>query len=468
MEGYLPEVMARMPLAEAVLTIWRWIADEKHLESLFERHRGRAYQRVLSFPLLVQLIADAIIQHGGSGRRSFERAKQAGTLAVSVQAAYGKLRRLPLPLSMGFLAECTDRLRDLFPEAAAHPLPPSLDNFQVVVLDGKAIKRVAKRLKPLRGVSGGVLGGRALVAMSLKSGLAVAMHAHPDGDANDVRFVPDLLPVVRQRVPGPRLWLGDRAFCNLEQVVRFNNHGDHFLVRRRTNVRFEPDAARSTQTGRDADDRGFVETWGWLGNPRDPRRLYVRQIALERPGEETIFLITDLLDAQRYPASDLLQLYMSRWGIERMFQQVTEVFGLQALIGGTPEATVFQFAFCLVLYNIIQVLRGYIATARKHPPETISSEKLFYDVERELTAWSVLVSPAETIAYLTRHRSRQEVRRQLHKLLDSLWTSRWLRAPPQRRRSHPPPRASARTHSSVYRILQAQREQPRQRRRRAR
>ncbi len=180
MEGYLPQVMARMPLAEAVLTIWRWIADEKHLESLFERHRGRAYQRVLSFPLLVQLIADAIIQHGGSGRRSFERAKQAGTLTVSVQAAYGKLRRLPLPLSMGFLAECTDRLRDLFPEAAAHPLPPSLDNLQVVVLDGKAIKRVAKRLKPLRGVSGGVLGGRALVAMSLKSGLAVARHAHPD------------------------------------------------------------------------------------------------------------------------------------------------------------------------------------------------------------------------------------------------------------------------------------------------
>ena len=129
MEGYLPEVMARMPLAEAVLTIWRWIADEKQLESLFERHRGRAYQRILSFPLLVQLIADAIIQHGGSGRRSFERAQQAGTLTVSVQAAYGKLRRLPLPLSMGFLAECTDHLRDLFPEAAAHPLPPSLDNF---------------------------------------------------------------------------------------------------------------------------------------------------------------------------------------------------------------------------------------------------------------------------------------------------------------------------------------------------
>jgi len=33
MEGYVPEVMARMPLAEAVLTISRWIADKEHLKS---------------------------------------------------------------------------------------------------------------------------------------------------------------------------------------------------------------------------------------------------------------------------------------------------------------------------------------------------------------------------------------------------------------------------------------------------
>jgi len=456
MEGYLPQIMARMPLAEAVLTVWRWISDGAHLESLFERHRGRSYERVLSFPLLVQLIADAIIEHGGSGRRSFERAKEAGTLSVSVQAAYGKLRRVPISLSMGFLAECTDRLRSLFPEGATTPLPRSLRDLRVVVLDGKAMKRVAKRLKPLRGVSGGILGGRALVALSLDDGLAVAMHAHPDGDANDVRFVPDLLPEVRQRVSGPRLWLGDRAFCNLEQVVRFNEQADHFLVRRRTNVRFDPDETQVERTGRDADGRGFIETRGWLGNPNDPRRLYVRQITLERPGEETIYLITDLVDARRYPARDLLQLYASRWGIERMFQQVTEVFGLHALIGGTPEATVFQFAFCLVLYNIIQVVRGYIATAQKRSPETISSEKLFYDVKREITAWSVLVTPPATVAYLDPHDTRQAVRAHLQRLLTPLWTNRWLRAPPQRRRPHPPAEPSRRTHASVYRILNAE------------
>ena len=53
----------------------------------------------------------------------------------------------------------------------------------------------------------------------------------------------------------------------------------------------------------------------------------------------------------------------------------------------------------------------------------------------------------------------------LHRLLDSLWTDLWIRSPPQRRRRAP--RASARAHSSVYRILKADRDQQRQPRKRA-
>jgi hypothetical protein len=60
------------------------------------------------------------------------------------------------------------------------PLPPSLQGLEVIVVDGKTIKRVAKRLKPLQGRKGGVLGGKALVALELRSGLVVCF-------INDVR-----------------------------------------------------------------------------------------------------------------------------------------------------------------------------------------------------------------------------------------------------------------------------------------
>jgi hypothetical protein len=38
-----------------------------------------------------------------------------------------------------------------------------------------------------------------------------------------------------------------------------------------------------------------------------------------------------------------------------VFQKIVEIFHLEHLIGSTPEATNFQAAFCLVMYNLLQV-----------------------------------------------------------------------------------------------------------------
>ena len=409
MDAIDTRVWLRVPLAEAVLTLWRFVAGKERLEDLFQRERRRCYTKVLEFHMLVQLMHDALLVYQGSGRDTFEHAKEADQLPVSIQAAFGKLRRIPIGLSQGFLAECTDRLREVFPTTASRTIPPSLQEFRIIVLDGKAIKHVAKRLKPLRGRVGGVLGGRALVAMDFGSGLAVAMHADRDGDANDVKFVPDLLPEVRRRFPGPRLYIADRQFADLVQTAYFTQQGDHFLVRYNKKLHFHADSSREPREGRDASGRQFVEDWGWIGGPRDKRRREVRRITLIRPDEENIVLLTDLTDPKQYPAAELLELYAERWGIERMFQQVTEVFHLATLIGGSPEATVFQFAFCLLLYNMIQVVRAFIAATERRDPQTISTEKLFLDVERELTACTVMWDVEQLTARVDRPWRRNEV-----------------------------------------------------------
>lgn len=448
-------MLVRMPLAEAVLLLWRWVTCEERMEDLWNRCRGRCYEKIISFSLMVHLIGDALLQYEGSGRRSFEKNIENGQLETSFQAAYGKLGRLPIPLSEAFLAECTAGLTEAFPPWAEWELPKSIRGLRVVVLDGKAIKRVAKRLKRLRGIPGGLLGGRALVALDWSTGLAVAMHAHPDGDANDVRFVPELVPVVREHVPGPRLWLADSAFCDLNQPGRFTaEEGDHFLVRYHPKVKFHRDPQTRERRGKTANGQTYVEQWGWLGSERDKRRRYVRMIRLVCPGKRDVILVTDLLDADINPAEDLLWLYSERWGIEQMFQKVTEVFGLKGLIGGTPEACIFQFAFCLVLYNMIQVVRGYIAEAQDREPEEISTEKLFDDVERQLIAWNVMFDPQVTINYFQRVPDLVALRSRLQALLGCAWSDTWLKSPPQERHGKTR-RKRARTHNSVYRILQA-------------
>jgi hypothetical protein len=450
----MAEVAAALPLAEAVCQVLRLACDEERLTDLFEQHRGRGYENIITFPQMVRMIGDALLQEGGSGYRVFSRAREMGELDTSLVAVYGKLSRLNLPLSMAFLADSTDPLRALFPARARRQPPPSLRKFATVILDGKAIKKVAKRLKPLRGLAGGLLGGRALVALEYSTGLAVALHAEADGDANDARFVPDLLPVVRARVSGCRLWLADRGFCDLNRFTDFTAQGDHFLVRYHPKNGFHPDPNRCVRKGKDAHRRSYIEEWGWLGAATHKQRRYVRRITLHRPGEDDVILVTDLLSYSDHPATELLEHYLERWGIERVFQQVTETFGLQGLIGGTPQATVFQFSFCLLLYNVMQTIRGFVAVAQRRDSEAISLENLFRDVQDELTAWVVLERRGMVSSNDFASLPLNKLGPHLQRLLRNEWSDIWLKARNKNPRRSAP-RSTKRTHSSVYRILKA-------------
>ena len=316
----------------------------------------------------------------GSGNRE---------LNASKVAAYGNWAGFRF-LSQAFLAEPTHWLRQL-PGTSPAAISCQLAELRTIIMDGKAIKNVAKRLKLCRKWPAASWEAGHLWPWNTKTGLVIGMHADEYGDANDVRFVPDLLPLIRAEIEGTLLFLVDSGFCDLNRMEEFTEGGNHFLIRRHPKVGFHQDLARPVQTGIDCRGRTYFEEWGWLGAATHPKRRYVRQITLQRPGEPDVAIVTDLLDANAYPAEDLLTHYLSRWGIEQIFQKVTEVFHLQKLIGSTPKATIFQFAFCLLLYNLIQVIRGNIAALQDRETETISVENLFVDVHRQLTGWSVLV-----------------------------------------------------------------------------
>lgn len=454
--AFVEQVLSNLPLADAVMSLQAYVLEPKFLQSLYNRHRGPSYEDILSFPVFVNLIADALQQHGGSARQSLIHAEAAGTMPTKKGAFYGKLRRVPLALSQAFVSAVSLRLQELLPPLTMRVLPASLDGFQVYMLDGKKLKRVAKRLLPARKLAGKLFGGKLLVAWHPQSGLVLAMAANLDGEANDCRLVPDLLPQVSAVLPGPRLAVADRQFCDLVQLERLVANQDHFAIRYCKKVHFHPDAERPARTGQDASGRRFTEEWGWLGGESEKRRRYVRRITLLRPGEEDVAVVTDLLDDALYPAVDLLAVYLARWGIERVFQQITEVFHLQQLIGSTPQATVFQAAFCLVLYNMIQVVKGHIAAAPGTPvsAEQISTELVFKDIQRQLTALTELAKPKEVVACIPKQLTLAEVLERLRKLLSKVWTERWRKAVNRKPRPHAPQAKQSGAHTSVYRVLE--------------
>src|SRR5437870_3887256 len=295
MQAFELEVCQRLPLADTVYHLLDFVTADHFLDEIFARHRGASYQDVITFPLFVHLIAGALLQRDASAHQSFQRAHADGTLPASVVAMYGKLKRVPLSLSQGLLAETTQRLQTVFP-AVGNPLPESLRAFEPLGFDGKKLKFVAKRLKPLRAVRGQILGGKLLVAQHLSTGLALAFQADADGEAADNPLVAGAVAQVRGCYPqGPRLWIGDRLFCDLNQMQDLSAAQDHFLLRYQAKVGFHPDPARPPRTGHDRRGLAYREDWGWLGSATHPRRRYVRRITLERPGQKPLILVTSLL-----------------------------------------------------------------------------------------------------------------------------------------------------------------------------
>jgi hypothetical protein len=96
------------------------------------------------------------------------------------------------------------------------------------------------------------------------------------------------------------------------------------------------------------------------------------------------------------------------------------------LIGSTPEATVFQFAFCLLLYNTLQVTRGFIAANQKRPAESISIENIFVDVTEELLTFDVLLRRG--LVWLDAIPPCEDVALRLRELLKQEWSDRWIKA----------------------------------------
>ena len=189
------------------------------------------------------------------------------------------------------------------------------------------------------------------MALHLRSGLAVALATDPDGEANEAKLVPDLLPQVQAACGGRRLWLADRQFCDLVQTAAFTaGRATTSWSATTAKVHFYPDPARPVQPGRTPGPRlrAGVGLAGAGAGQAAPLRA-AHDAAPGRGGRRG----PGHGPAGRggYPAEDLLALYLARWGIERVFQQITEVFHLKRLIARTPQGTLFQLSFCLLLYN---------------------------------------------------------------------------------------------------------------------
>jgi hypothetical protein len=328
-------------------------------------------------------------------------------------------------------------------------LAACFDGLDVVIGDGKKIKNVAKRLKPTRGFSGKLLGAKSLVGIDARTGLAIAMSDSLDGMANDVPLVPELMEQLHQIIPRPILSIWDRQFDDVRTLGRLSARaGDSFVVRMKQS--HTTWVLESSFESRDPQGRRLLDEIGMLGKGKQAMR--VRRIKLFRAAdEEDVELLTNLFDAAQFPVTELLALYKLRWGIEQVFQQVTETFSLSHLIGSSPQAVLLQFSFCLLLYNMMQVIKAYVAEDGRVLASVVSMFYLFDDVRQELLSWAYHTDGS----WPRTCRNAAQMRQRLRELLSDKWNAKkYTKASDKKPRAKPKKKKRlVGGHTSVLRLL---------------
>jgi hypothetical protein len=87
---------------------------------------------------------------------------------------------------------------------------------------------------------------------------------------------------------------------------------------------------------------------------------------------KTIWIVTTLLDSQRYTAEDIAGLYLRRWQMELSFRDLKTTMGMEMFRCRTPNMVEKELRMYLVAYNCLRTLM--LDSGLKHflPPHRIS------------------------------------------------------------------------------------------------
>ena len=71
---------------------------------------------------------------------------------------------------------------------------------------------------------------------------------------------------------------------------------------------------------------------------------------------QTIVLVTTLLDENRYPAEELLDVLKDRWAVEVNLRHLKTTMGMEVLRCQTPEGIARELWMFLIIYNLVRLI----------------------------------------------------------------------------------------------------------------
>lgn len=181
-------------------------------------------------------------------------------------------------------------------------------------------------------------------------------------------------------IPDNSLVIFDRNFLIKRQFVHFEMSGNkHWLSRSKKNTRW----AVAERLGRN-DELVELE----INEPGMPKTWTLRAIHYKRRGFPPSTLLTSLLDAERYPAKELVALYHERWETELGYDEMkTHLLERQeAIRSRTPEGVRQELWGIAIAYNLIRLEMERAAAEAGVPPTRISFVHATALIRQEISA----------------------------------------------------------------------------------
>ena len=218
---------------------------------------------------------------------------------------------------------------------------------------------------------------RILLVISLAVGtvLEAAVGPYKGKEASELGLLRQISGVLQ---PGD-IALGDRFFCSYWVIVDAQARGADVVSRlhqtRKTDFR----------RGRRLDSYDHIVTWPKAQRPdwmslaeyaKMPKELKLREIRvrIKDPGKRTrtIVVVTTLLDATKYPASALANLFRQRWNAELDIRSIKTTMAMEMLRTKTPEMVRKEIGMHLLAYNLIRGVMAEAARGREVQPRELS------------------------------------------------------------------------------------------------
>ena len=335
-------------------------------------HRLGLRERSLGFVVMVAFVLEMIWRQIGSVS-ALTRAIQKEAILweqpkkVSQQAMSQRLTSLPSELFLKVLMDILPVMRQRWMERE-RPLPPEMawvaERYRAVLaVDGSTLDALIRKIGLLQDLPENPLAGRITALLDLCTRLPEKIWYERDPKANDQRFWPDILSVLK----AGSLLIFDKGYINFSIFIELTQAKVKFITRGKTNLVYTLERA----IVRTAAVHDYLV---WIG--KDETRQQIRLIEVQYLGKWYRYM-TNELDAGRLPTAYVVALYWQRWRIEDAYNIVKRLLGLAYFWCGAQNAVEMQVWATWLLYVVLIDLTDAVAEALDKPFAAISIEMVY-------------------------------------------------------------------------------------------